>query len=215
MRATFSMRWATVLLACGALVMSAVPAGAATTEAYRLGYGDSLTVTVVGQPNLSTIDQAVRPDGRISLPLVREVAIAGRTVNEVAQELKQAYRPFVTVPEVLVTVARFRALKVTVLGQVGRPGTFDFNTAPTVIDALATAGGLTERASRAQIKVITPAGTKLYDLDQLLAGSEKLPRLPEGSIVEVSEVWGPDFYRIVPVVASVITAGAVLLRYAW
>lgn len=185
-------------------------------EGYRLGFGDALTVTVVGQPTLSTADQPVRPDGRISLPLVREVAIAGKTVSEVVADLKKAYRPFVSEPEIVVTVARFRPVKVTVLGQVGRPGTFDFHTAPTLVDALATAGGLTDRAARATIKVVAPGGgTVVYDLDGLLGGKHALPRLPEGAIVEVSEVWGPDFYRVVPVVASVITAGALLVRYAW
>ncbi|MFN3428658.1 MAG: polysaccharide biosynthesis/export family protein, partial [Candidatus Sericytochromatia bacterium] len=205
---------ATRWVLAAAIVLAAQAPGLARTQDYRLGYGDALTVTVVGQPSLSVSDQPVRPDGRITLPLVQQVEIQGKTVAEVTAALNQAFKPFLTTPQVVVTVARFRPLRVTVLGQVAKPGTYAFEAAPTLVDLVATAGGLTDRASRASIRVVEPGGSvRSYDLDGLLAQNGPMPTLGEGSVVEIGEVWGPDLYRLIPLAASVITAGALLWRY--
>lgn len=181
---------------------------------YQLGYGDAISVTVVGQPTLSVTDQPVRPDGRISLPLVQQVEIQGKTVAEVTAALNKAYKPYFQSPQIVVTVARFRPMRVTVMGQVTKPGTYAFEELPTLVDAVATAGGLTDRAARTGIKVVEPGGRTLtYDMDDLLSGETALPRLREGSVVEIHEVWGPDLYRLIPIAASVITAGALIWRY--
>lgn len=181
---------------------------------YQLGYGDAISVTVVGQPTLSVTDQPVRPDGRISLPLVQQVEIQGKTVAEVTAALNKAYKPYFQSPQIVVTVARFRPMRVTVMGQVTKPGTYAFEELPTLVDAVATAGGLTDRAARTGIKVVEPGGRTLtYDMDDLLTGEAPLPRLREGSVVEIHEVWGPDLYRLIPIAASVITAGALIWRY--
>lgn len=181
---------------------------------YQLGYGDAISVTVVGQPTLSVTDQPVRPDGRISLPLVQQVEIQGKTVAEVTSALNKAYKPYFQAPQIVVTVARFRPMRVTVMGQVTKPGTYAFEELPTLVDAVATAGGLTDRAARTGIKVVEPGGQTLsYDMDLLLSGQTPLPRLREGSVVEINEVWGPDLYRLIPIAASVITAGALIWRY--
>jgi protein involved in polysaccharide export with SLBB domain len=209
---THAIRWALA----AALVAAAQAPMLARSADYKLGYGDAVTVTVVGQPNLSVQDQPVRPDGRITPPLVQQVEIQGKTVAEVTAALNKAYRPFLTTPQIVVTVARFRPLRITVLGQVVKPGSYAFEEAPTLIDALATAGGLTERAARSSVRVMEPGGKSLtYDIDSLLQGKGPLPRMREGSVVEIGEVWGPDFYRLIPIAASVITAGALLWRYGW
>lgn len=191
------------------------PAAAVAQPApeYRLGYGDAVNVTVIGQPTLSVAGQALRPDGRITLPLVQDVYIQGKTVPEVTATLTKAFKPYLASPQVMVNISRFRPLKITALGQVKLPGTFDFEATPTLVDVIAKAGGLTERASRTSVKVIDPKGTvRLYDIDQVLTGKQTLPVMTEGTVVEVGEVWGPDWYRVLPVIASVITAGAFLMR---
>ena len=211
-------KWAPRWVVSWAIAVSLVGAGPALARGadYQLGYGDALTISIVGQPSLSVEAQAVRPDGRISLPLVQEVEIAGKTVAELTADLVKAYKPYLLSPQIVVSVAKFRPLKVTVLGQVTKPGTYDFEAHPTLVDALATAGGLTERAQRGAIKVMTPGQpAQVYDLDRLLSGESELPRLAEGSVVEIAEVWGPDYYRLIPIVASIITAGALLWRYSF
>lgn len=201
-------------LLAAVLLTSLQAPGLARPVDYKLGYGDAISVTVVGQPTLSVIDQPVRPDGRISLPLVQQVEIAGKTVAEVTSALNTAYKPYFQVPQVVVTVARFRPLRVTVMGQVSKPGTYAFEELPTLVDAVATAGGLTDRAARTGIKVVAPGGATLtYDMDSLLKGDTPLPVVAEGSVVEIGEVWGPDLYKLIPIAASVITAGALIWRY--
>ena len=130
------------------LVMAMQSPALGRSADYKLGYGDAITVTVVGQPSLSVTDQPVRPDGRITLPLVQQVEIEGKTVAEVTAALNKAYKPYFQSPQIVVTVARFRPMRVTVMGQVVKPGTYAFEELPTLVDAVATAGGLTDRAAR-------------------------------------------------------------------
>lgn len=204
------LRWA---LACILAVLVASPPAWAQPEPYRLSYGDTVNVLIVGQPGLSVEAQALRPDGTISLPLVQEVRLEGRSIPEAQTLLKRAYQPYLANPQIIVNVARFRPQRVTVLGQVSRPGTYTFESPPTLVEALASAGGLSERASRSHIRIIVPGHGQLnHDLDQLLAGNEPSPRLREGTIVEVGEVWGPDLYRLMPLFAAMLTAGVLLAQ---
>lgn len=202
-------RWT---LAATLALLACLPAQA-EPGSYRLRDGDSLNVTVLGHNELSVQGQAIRPDGRLSLPLVPEIGASGLTVAELSAELSRAYRPYLKSPQVVVSLARLRPLKVTVLGQVQHPGSFDFEEAPNLVEAVARAGGLTDRAERQAVQVMTPGGqSRRYDLDRLLSGKEELPRLEEGSVVEVQETWGPDWYRIVPVLSAAVTAGALLFQ---
>ncbi|HEY9722881.1 MAG TPA: polysaccharide biosynthesis/export family protein [Oscillatoriaceae cyanobacterium] len=188
------------------------PALAATPD-YQLGYGDSLNITVMGQPNLSVSNAPIRPDGQIDLPLVQEVRVAGETVPELTADLIKAYRPYLAEPQIVVNIAQFRPLHVTLLGQVNRPGTNNFQEPPTLFEAIAAAGGLTDRAARDSIKVRTADGkVTVYDLDKLLGNTEQPPVIEAGAVIEVGEVWMPDFYRILPIAASLLTAGALLAR---
>ncbi|MNL19718.1 Polysaccharide biosynthesis/export protein [compost metagenome] len=205
-------RWSLALLLLVSLLW---PLGAQAKEPeYVLRYGDALTVTVVGHPELSVQAQPIRPDGQISLPLVPAVPSRGKTVSELTADLVKAYRPFLLQPQIAVTVAKFRPLRVTVLGQVTRPGTLEFEETPTLLEALASAGGLSEQALRSGIKVVSPTGTsQVYDLDRLLSHQGDVPKLEEGSVVEVAQVWGPDLYRVtIPLLAALISATVWLLR---
>lgn len=198
------------MLAATLALLVCLPAEA---ESYRLRDGDSLNVTVLGHTELSIQGQAIRPDGRLSLPLVPELGASGLTVQELSAALTKAYRPYLASPQVVVSIARLRPLKVTVLGQVQEPGTYDFEESPNLVEAVARAGGLTNRAERKAVQVRTPEGlSQRYDLDRLLSGREALPRLAEGSVIEVQETWGPDWYRIIPVLSTAVTAGALLFQ---
>ena len=208
-RAT-ALALATVLMLATAPPLSAAPA---RDEAYRLGYGDAVTVTIVGQPTLSVENQPIRPDGEISLPYVRGVKVQGKTVAEATQALAKAYQPYLSSAQVVMYVVKFRPVRVTVLGQVARPGTFGFENAPTLADALATAGGLTDRAVRHEVRVVDATGAvTTYDFDAVSAGKVVYPRLAEGSVVEVKETWTPDLVRFVPAIAALLTVTAVFLR---
>lgn len=195
-----------------AAMVSTLVSTPALASDYRLRFGDAINVTVVDHPELSVASQPIRPDGRISLPLVPEYSASGKSINETTQDLANAYKHYLANPQLSVSIAHFRPLRVTILGQVQHPGTYDFEDVPSVVGAIATAGGLTERAERSAIKVIAPQASQTYNLNSLLKEPASIPVLADGAIIEVGEVWGPDYYRLIPTVATVITAVALLIR---
>ncbi len=112
----------------------------AATQTYRIGAGDVLRVSVFGNQELNT-RVTVRPDGRIALPLIDELAVAGRTVNEVTNEVSQNYRRYVQDARVAVVIEEVHSYRVFVTGKVMRAGEFESATPLTVMQALALAGG--------------------------------------------------------------------------
>lgn len=90
---------------------------------------------------------AIGPDGKVSLPLVGQVQVGGRTVAEVTAELKQRYSKFIRDAEVNVRVREFRSKWIYVDGEVQRPGRYPYTGSDSVINAVAQAGFLTRRAS--------------------------------------------------------------------
>ncbi len=109
-------------------------------EEYRLGRGDEITVDISGRPELEA-KLIVGPDGRISLPLAGEVMVAGLTRRESAKALESALSAYYSNLAVQITVTRYTANRVLVLGAVEHPGSFTFEDTPTLLGAL-TRGGL-------------------------------------------------------------------------
>ena len=120
---------------------------------YRIGADDVLTVNVWHEPEVSR-NVPVRPDGKISLPLVGDVQAAGLTPTELKAALESRFTKFLTNPDVSVIVAEIRSQRINVLGQVFRPGTYALIPPMNVIDAVATAGGLREFAKANKIYVL-------------------------------------------------------------
>jgi polysaccharide export outer membrane protein len=120
---------------------------------YRIGADDVLTVNVWHEPEVSR-NVPVRPDGKISLPLVGDVQAAGMTPTQLKTELETRFAKFLTNPDVSVIVAEIRSQRINVLGQVFRPGTYALIPPMSVIDAVATAGGLREFAKPNKIYVL-------------------------------------------------------------
>ena len=137
---------------------------APTTESgYVIAPGDLLNVRVWDNDKLST-KARVRGDGRISVPLLDDVPVAGRPPATVARDLEQRLRQaqLVLAPRVDVALDETSPVSVSVLGKVARTGTFPLPVGSGVAEALATAGGLSEFAHRDRIFVLrrTPgAGT--------------------------------------------------------
>ena len=101
----------------------------------------------------------VRPDGKISLPLVNDVPAAGLTPIQLREVLTTLLVPYVPIPAVSVIVREVNSFKVTVLGEVRTPGRYNLRSRSTVLDLLAVAGGLTEYAARSRIVVLRRDGT--------------------------------------------------------
>jgi polysaccharide biosynthesis/export protein len=121
---------------------------------YAIQRGDVLSVRVWDQDAISTTRARVRTDGRISLPLIQDVEVVGSTPDGAAREVAAKLRSFVAKPIVTVTVEETSPLRVTVVGEVARPGRYDLEAGAVVLDALAAAGGFTAFASSDGIYVL-------------------------------------------------------------
>jgi polysaccharide biosynthesis/export protein len=138
---------ALLVLLCGAAA-----AQTATTQteqdppnAYQIGLGDVLEVSVWKNPELS-VTVPVRPDGRISVPLLGDVQAAGLTPLALKAALTGGYKEYVTAPGVSVVVKEIHSRKIYVTGEVAHPGTYDLEPRGKLMQALALAGGLTPYA---------------------------------------------------------------------
>jgi len=132
------------------------PAPTATPpDAFRIGPEDVLDISVWKSAEL-TRTVAVRPDGRISLPLLNDIQAANLTPMQLRDALAVGYGEFVSSPEVSVIVREIHSVKVSVVGTVKTPGRYELKSHATVLEALALAGGLTEFAKRDRIVVFRP-----------------------------------------------------------
>ena len=131
-------------------VDSLIRPATAETGDYVIGPGDLLSIQVWEQEKMSTKGR-VRADGKLSVPLLRDVAVAGKTPGVVASELEAALKPFMLAPRVNVVVEEPRPLTVSVLGHVGRPGQYVLEPGAGVAQVLAAAGGLSPFAHKDRI----------------------------------------------------------------
>ncbi|MHB1207066.1 MAG: XrtA/PEP-CTERM system exopolysaccharide export protein [Rhodospirillaceae bacterium] len=142
---------------------------------YLIGPSDQLSIVVWHQPELSSA-AIVRPDGRISLPLVNDLAAAGRTPTALGDAISSALTEFIQNPKVTVIVTNFVGPldhQIRVLGEATRPQSIPFRRNMTVLDVMIQVGGLTASASgnRATLTRTNPTGPKTQfrlHLDDLL-----------------------------------------------
>src|SRR5215471_19611954 len=113
-----------------------------TEKPYTIGPGDTLQVRVFNQEQLSARAK-VRADGKVSLPLLNDVEAAGYTPVALSQVIERRLSELVNAPRVTVSVEEIKPQTVMVVGEVPRPGSFPYDPSATVLQLLATAGGLT------------------------------------------------------------------------
>jgi len=155
---------------------------------YRIGPEDLLYIGVWKNESLSR-QVPVRPDGMISLPLLNDVRAEGKTPMELRDILARRFSEYMSNPEVSVIVQEVRSPKASVLGAVVHPGRYDLKGRTTVLDLLASAGGLTEFASRSRIVVLRDLGTRVmrmrFNYDKAMQDGEDNFDLRPGDIVLV------------------------------
>jgi len=159
----------------------------AAPDAYRIGPEDMLQISVWKNEPMSRA-VPVRPDGKISLPLLNDVQAAGLTALELREVLAKKLAEYMPSPEVSVIVSDVRSFKVSVIGEVARPGRFELKSWTTVLDVLALAGGFTQFASRSRIVILRPAATTMKRIPfnyNKLAGEQENFYLRNGDIVLV------------------------------
>ena len=160
----------------GATTLAFADENGGVSEEYRIGAGDRLEIAVWKNDQLSRT-VTVRPDGKISLPLINDVDAAGVTPTALREQLSKKLNEFVPAAEVSVIVTEVRSFSVSVIGSVAKPGFFSLRGPTTVLDALAKAGGLTEFASRKSIAVLRSEGGKTrripFNYDRVISSEDR------------------------------------------
>ena len=181
---------------CSAPPVRPVATVAATpTEAeYIIGPGDMIKVFVLGNPDLST-EVPVRPDGKISTPLVNDVVAVGKTPAALRTEMEAALSEYVRSPTVSVIVSRATSTfsQIRVVGQAASPRAIPYRNGMTVLDVLIDVGGLSQFAAGNRAKIIrlkdggtTEIRVRLQDLTNRGRVSENV-RMQPGDILVIPE----------------------------
>jgi polysaccharide biosynthesis/export protein len=133
---------------------------------YVVGPEDLIEVFIWKEPELSTT-VTVRPDGMITLPLAGELRASGATPAQLGDEIADRLKQYIDRPLVTVVVKQINSPKISVLGEVRRPGRYLLLQATSVLDAIAMGGGFTEFASRDYVVVLrkTPNGQQRFRIN--------------------------------------------------
>lgn len=166
------------------------PDNAAFGDRYVIGINDVVAISVWKDAELSRT-MPVRPDGKISLPVIGEVQAAGLTTAQLQAEIVTKLNSYVLDPQVNVIVEEVRSRTFNVMGKVIKPGSFDLTKPTTVLDAIAMAGGFQEYAKVTHIYVLRsrPGGSQemlRFNYKAVIKGKrpqENIPVQPGDTVV--------------------------------
>ncbi|HEY3704762.1 MAG TPA: polysaccharide biosynthesis/export family protein [Terracidiphilus sp.] len=144
-----------------AATKSALPpdSGTASNGAYTIGPADVLTVMVLREASLSG-NLLVRPDGMISMPLLGDVKAAGANPRELANDIAERLKKYIQDPNVTVVVSQINSRKAYLIGEVNKVGPVDITNGMTLLEAISSAGGLTQYANVRKIYVLRKQSAK-------------------------------------------------------
>lgn len=142
-----------------AVAPTPVPTPIDLATAYQIGPEDVLEISVWKNPELSRT-VPVRPDGKVSLPLVNDIQASGLTPIDLRDQVTAKLSEYIPAPEVSVIVREVHSRKVTVAGAVKLPGRYELKSTMTVLEVIALAQGLTDFASRDRIVILRQNGQK-------------------------------------------------------
>ena len=157
-------------------------------DSYVIGASDVVIVSVLKEPTLSS-SLLVRPDGMISMPLLGDIQAAGKTPLQLAADVTTKLKKFIQDPNVTITLSQMNSKKVYLIGEVGRTGPMELTPGMTLLQAIATAGGLSQFANAKKIYILRTEGGKQQKIPvqykQALRGdsSFNLPLIPGDTIV--------------------------------
>ena len=148
---------------------------------YYLGPEDVISVEVFAQPNYSKTGITIPPNGRISYPLIREgVFVAGKTVEQIADEITKKLDEYIIDPKVMVSLDRAVSARYSVLGDVGKPGVYTMSRRLSVHEAIAEASGILTTGNKKEVIVLRrgqdgrpqPIAVNLQDIERGKAREE-------------------------------------------
>jgi polysaccharide biosynthesis/export protein len=204
---------------------------AAKSPLLQLGLGDSLSIQVYGQPDMSSTVY-VADDGTVSVPLAGAVQVAGLSPSQASLRIETALKTekILVDPHVTITVTTSRSQRVSVLGQVGTPGRYPIESNTSIFDLLAQAGGITATGSDVvyvirqdkegkeirypvDLKGLANGGSAITSVPLKGGDSVFVPKAEQFSIY--GEVTTPGRYRVEPgmtVIEAIAKAGGITLR---
>jgi polysaccharide biosynthesis/export protein len=143
----------------------ALPAQSVDPNSYVIGPGDTLQVFVWRNPDLSNT-VPVRPDGKISTPLVEDMVAVGKTPSQLARDVEKVLSEYVRSPTVniIVTVPVGTFSQVQIIGQVTKPGSLPYRAGMKVLDAVLAVGGMTQFASGNRAKIVRTVDSRKQEI---------------------------------------------------
>ena len=166
----------------------AVAAPAPTDPDYRIGPQDVVQIDVWKEPEI-TRTIPVRPDGKISLPLLNDVQAAGLTAMQLAGNIREGLTKFLNSPQVTVTVTQINSRRVFVTGEVGRSGALPLLPGMTALQALSSSGGFSQFAKIKGIYILRNESGKQtripYNYKAVLKGVQEDILLQSGDVIVV------------------------------
>jgi polysaccharide export outer membrane protein len=159
-------------------------------DGYVIGEGDVLHISVWKEPDASVPNVVVRPDGKITMPILKEVQASGLTPAQLEMAITGQLTNFISAADVTVIVSGINSKRVYVVGGVKKEGPITFTYRMTILQALSEAGGLTDYAKRKRIYVLRHENGRDYqlpfDYDAALRGERmelNIPLLPGDTLV--------------------------------
>ena len=166
---------------------SDLPAAPVDPKSYVIGPEDIIEVRVWREPEVSAIVQ-VRPDGKITLPLINDIDAAGSTPEKLKGRLVEALSQYYNKPEVFVVIRAVQSKKFHIVGEVNRTGTFPLVVPITVLEALTNAGGFREFANRKKITILRSGKILKFNYNDVIQGK----KMEQNLLIE------PGDYIVVP-----------------
>ena len=175
---------------------------------YTLGPGDELLIRVENHPDL-TLELAVGPDGYISYPMVGAFRVTGLTITEAKEQLTDKLQPHIPNLWVTVVLLKARPINIQILGEVKTPGKYSVQQGTTVMQVIAQAGGLTEKADREHIALNSSTGVVGINMKAIAEGDLSGDVVLQGGdtiivnkgvirVAVMGEVVKPGVYEILP-----------------
>jgi polysaccharide export outer membrane protein len=173
--------------------------GTPGSDGYRIGPQDVLDISVYQAPDLAKTVQ-VAETGTINLPLVGDIRAGGVTARELERSLKaQLSKKYFQDPQVTVFVREYNSQRVTLEGAISRPGVYPYRGPVSLLQLIATAGGLSDVADGTDVMVFrTATGTRQaakFDVDKIKAGRAVDPPIIQGDVVIVNASSGKKLYQ--------------------
>jgi polysaccharide export outer membrane protein len=158
---------------------------------YIIGPEDIIAIKVWREPEF-TGAKGVRPDGKITMPLIGDIQASGLTPALLAKQLKEALNTYLKEPEIEVDIIQVNSKRYTITGGVNRPGPYPLVTAKHVFEAINDAGGFHEFANKKKVRILRADGTMLYFNYEKFADGKKDPKnvnvlLENGDTIYVKE----------------------------